>query len=332
MPVAESPQFDAPSEPAVTFCIPVFNDWPCALKLLEQLDETGPQLPGPMAVVFVDDGSKEPVPTQISMSLRNVVSVDVLQLRRNVGHQRAIALGIAFIHANVPTKLLVVMDADGEDSPHSVPELIRKCEQTGWSTIVFAARRKRAESLAFRSGYTAYRIIHYWLTGRKVSIGNFSVIPEGLIPRVVGVSELWNHYAAGIVHSRLPIDTVPIDRARRLSGEPKMNLVSLVAHGMSAISVFGDVVGVRLLCVASILTTLVLIGILLVIGIRVFTDFAIPGWATNALGLLAVVLLNLLTLSVVFVLFVLQSRNIAGFLPVRDWESYVASRRPVYRR
>ena len=69
-----------------------------------------------------------------------------------------------------------------------------------------------------------------------------------------------------------------------------------------------------------------LAGLAIVVAIRMFTDLAIPGWATNAFGILAVILLNLLVLAVAFVLFVLQSRNIAGFLPLRDWTDHVAAR------
>jgi hypothetical protein len=51
------------------------------------------------------------------------------------------------------------------------------------------------------------------------------------------VSEIWNNFPCGVVKSKLPIDTIPFERAKRLAGESKMNFVSLITHGMSAISV-----------------------------------------------------------------------------------------------
>lgn len=311
---------------SLTICIPVFNDWDCALELLNQLDSVGRSNHLFFHVIFVNDGSTVPPPQQLPMSLSAVTSVDVLNLRRNVGHQRAIALGLAFIHEYLPNSSVVVMDADGEDSPSDIVTLMKKCQETGFTKIVFAERRKRTEGVVFRLGYLTYKTLHFLLTGKRVRIGNFSVVPVGLLPNVIGVSELWNHYSAGIVHARLPMATIPIDRAKRLMGRSKMNFVSLVAHGMSAIAVFGDVVGVRLLCVASALTVIVMAGLAAVVAIRLLTDLAIPGWATNAFGLLSAILLNLLMLTVVFVLFVLQARSMAGFIPARDWKDYVASK------
>jgi hypothetical protein len=316
----------------VGYCIPVYNDWECVLQLLRQIDATSSALPDPIHIVLVDDGSTDS-PTAMPLTpLGRIAQIDVIQLRRNVGHQRAIALGLAFMNVHINARFVVVMDGDGEDSPSDVGVLIRRCEEVNSCKVVFAKRRKRSEGLTFRLGYFAYQWLHFVLTGKGVDIGNFSVIPTSLLPNVVGISELWNHYASGVMHARLPIVQVPIDRAKRFSGESKMNLVALVTHGMCAIAVYGDTVGIRLLCVTSGMTCVVLIGLIAVFGIRLLTDLAIPGWATNAVGILAAILLNLLMLSGIFVLFILQSRSMAGFLPIRDWKDYVAHRITIYKR
>ena len=44
--------------------------------------------------------------------------------------------------------------------------------------MIFAARTKRMESLAFRLCYRAYRLVHHAMTGVEVQVGNFSVIPR----------------------------------------------------------------------------------------------------------------------------------------------------------
>ena len=50
------------------------------------------------------------------------------------------------------------------------------------------------------------------LTGRKVEVGNFSVLPWTLLERLVGVSEIWNHYAAAVYKARFPLVQVPVPR------------------------------------------------------------------------------------------------------------------------
>ena len=97
---------------------------------------------------------------------------------------------------------------------------------------------------------------HRVLTGHGVRVGNFSVIPRERLSCLVATSELWNHYAAAAFPSRQPYATVPTRRADRLDGRSKMNFVALVIHGLSAISVYSDAIGVRLL-----IATLAMIGL-----------------------------------------------------------------------
>jgi hypothetical protein len=124
------------------------------------------------------------------------------------------------------------------------------------------------------------------LTGRRVEVGNFSVLPWSVLERLVGVSEIWNHYAAAVYRARLPVVQIDVPRAARVTGESRMSFVALVTHGLSAISVYGETVGVRMLFLAAGLILLVLLGIAAVVGVRLFTTLAIPGWATTASGLL----------------------------------------------
>jgi len=145
------------------------------------------------------------------------------------------------------------------------------------------------------------------------------------------LSEIWNHYAAALFRSKLPFTTIPIARGVRISGESRMNFGALVAHGLSAISVFGEIVGVRVLLVALAGSFFAAAGILVVVLIRVFTDYAIPGWATYAGGILAIIVVQLLTLATTFTLFVLSNRASVGFIPLRDYKLFIARTADVFR-
>jgi hypothetical protein len=109
-----------------------------------------------------------------------------------------------------------------------------------------------------------------------------------------------------------------------------MNFVALVAHGLSAISVYGEVVGVRLLCLAAGLAALACGGILATLGVRLFTREAIPGWATTLTGVLSLLVVGLATMLMLAVLFVLQARERASFLPLRDFRHYVLPERVLF--
>jgi len=217
-----------------------------------------------------------------------------------------------------------VMDGDGEDAPADVPRLLNRAATEGDRAVVFAERVRRSESWRFRVGYHTYRVIHRLLTGHKVRVGNFSVVPHGLLNRLVIQADLWNHYAATVYKSRTPYVLEPCPRAKRLQGQSRMNYLALVVHGLSAIAVFADRVGVRLLAANVLLIAAVLAAMLAVVGVRFGTDLAVPVWATTAFGHLTNLLFTGIGLSIAFLFIILGSRSSAGFLPIRDFQYYVA--------
>lgn len=309
----------------IIICSPVYNDWHSALQLLLQVDRVAAEENLDIEFLFVDDNSAETIPGKLTEPLRSIRKVSVLKLKRNLGHQRAIAIGLSQIAAHHECKAVVVMDADGEDSPRDIPRLLDKLISTDFSCAVFAKRRKRTETLGFQICYKLYKVIHRILTGRKVEVGNFSILPMRHLQSLMVVSDLWNHYAASVYQAKIPVQTIPADRAKRIAGQSKMNFFALVTHGLSAISVYSEIIGVRLLVGMLILSGLNLFVILLVIGIRFFTELAIPGWATTAVSSLLILFMQFLLVSLIYSLFVLQNRNNLTFIPLRDYTYFVSS-------
>ena len=222
------------------------------------------------------------------------------------------------------------MDADGEDDPKDVPRLIQECATHGREKIIFAARTRRSEGWLFKICYHLYRLIHYLLTGVAVRVGNFSVIPPHALKRLVCVSELWNHYAAAVHKAKLPLSSIPTERDQRLEGPPHMDMVSLVVHGLSAMAVFGDRIGVRLLIVVGVGMGLSVVGLGIVFFVRLATDLAIPGWATYVSGLLLLMFMQMLLVVVVFVFVILAARNAVSVIPSRDYLHLTGDSRRIY--
>jgi glycosyltransferase involved in cell wall biosynthesis len=242
----------------------------------------------------------------------------------NLGHQRALAVGLAWAEALRDSPLIAVMDGDGEDTPEDLVRLIESCRGSSPPRIVFAGRTKRSEGRAFRLGYRTYRLLFRLLVGMNINFGNFCVLPRKDLVRLVASADLWNHFAAAVVRSKIPYDVISSTRGTRLDGRSHMNLLSLVTHGLSAVAVFSDRVGVRLLSVTTGLSATAIAVLGLVVWIKCFTNEAIQGWATNAAGLLVIALMILLTLFLGFSLMVLKGRDAAGFLPLRDYGYYIA--------
>src|SRR5262245_61889783 len=227
-----------PSNGSLLLLIPIYDDWEAAQLLLARLGDVFARQPITPDVMLVDDGSTMPIPSALrERRFASLGRIDVLSLRRNMGHQRAIAIALSFVQARVSPDAVVVMDGDGEDAPDDVPRLVARMQESGDRAIVFAERTRRSESLLFRLFYSLYCATHRLLTGIPVRVGNFSAIPRSQLERLVVVSELWNHYAAAVFKARIPRATIPTTRARRLTGRSHVTFVGLIAHGLSALSV-----------------------------------------------------------------------------------------------
>jgi len=300
---------------------PVYDDAAAATQLLTHLERAFSGAHVDLRVMLVDDGS--PVPLIHQLQAPSESRVEVLRLKRNVGHQRAIALGTAYVHEHVPCDAMLVMDADGEDRPEDAAELVKVCRAQAGERIIFAERTRRSESALFQVFYRCYQLLHWVLTGIRVRVGNFSVVPAGRLAALVTLPALWNHFAAAIFHARLPRALVPTIRGRRYTGMSKMNFVALVIHGLQAISVFIEVVTVRLLLTVCLLAggCAALFG--LTLGAKLWAGLAAPLWVPYFFGGLLVAALCLALGSFSITLGLLAQRNNLNFVPVRDYRLFV---------
>src|SRR6266404_6074570 len=170
--------------------IPIFNDWEALRLLLQNLDDALAARGMRAGVIVIDDGSTSHPPDDLVRGTpRALLDVEILHLARNLGHQRAIAIGLTFVHQERSCDAVVVMDGDGEDRPEDVPRLVDELLATQSEKVIFAARVRRAEGVAFRLFYALYRVAHRILTGAAVQVGNFSVVPRRHLSTFVVVSE-----------------------------------------------------------------------------------------------------------------------------------------------
>jgi glycosyltransferase involved in cell wall biosynthesis len=313
--------------------MPVYEDWESALELCKSIDLAFSEKPSShLRVIFIDDGSANPCPAEIPVRLEAIERVSVLVLRRNLGHQRAIAVALAYIQQHYRADALAVMDADGEDRPEDIPRMLEILEAAGTSVAILAERGKRLERASFRFFYGIYGMLHRALTGRDIRFGNFSLIPWVHLERLVAYPELWNHYAATILKARLPYTRLRCDRGTRIAGRSHMNFTNLVVHGMSALFANQEVVGTRLLLgTLGVIITLILVSAA-VVGVKLFTRLAIPGWTTFTLGLLLVMVAQSLIALFLLVFSVIMNRSQLGFLPIRDYPYFVNHESTLYSR
>ncbi len=311
--------------------IPVYNDWASVRELLKSIDHNLNACELQCEILIVNDCSIiDPDESTFEYKPKFINSIDILDLKKNLGHQRAIAIGLSYIESKGNADAVLIMDGDGEDSPSHILQLIGRLREENGKKIVFAERSKRTESVGFKIFYQMYRFFHLLLLGKSIKIGNFCIIPKILLQRVVASSDLWNHFTATITKNHIPFTMLPLGRSIRISGSSKMNFESLVIHGLSAYAVHADVVGVRVLIASVLMTTLSCLAIAVIVGIRLFTLLAIPGWASILTAILIVFSLQAIQLAGIMTLFILHNRSSSLFMPSRDYADYIAVRKTVF--
>jgi glycosyltransferase involved in cell wall biosynthesis len=315
----------------VTVLTPVYHDWQCFVTLVQTIDRIGWDPDVVVQILAVND-SAVPAPADVETRLENlerVVSVAIVNLIRNLGHQRAIAVGLVEIAASAETDVVIVMDSDGEDQPADIVRLLDAHRQNSQVPIV-ARRKKRSENLRFRLFYRLYKLVFKVLTGETIDFGNYSLLPRNVLDQLVYYSELWNHLAATLNRSGLSLLKLETERGKRYDGTSKMRLVRLIFHGLSAIAAYNDVVFVRLLIISSVLVVAAVACIGAVVFIRLFTDLAIPGWATFAAGLLLIFAFQAITFSGGLTFVVLNTRSQPFLVPRFETPKLVKSRTVIF--
>ena len=326
-----------PPEGKVLLILPVRDDWESCAQLLAQVVVVFGERSEELHVLVVDDGSTQAPPDWSyadwsNTDRRTIASLRLLVLRRNLGHQRAIAVGLCHADAKLDFDTILVMDADGEDAPEDAVRLLDRAYELDSESIVFAARAKRSERLPFRIGYLMYRTLHKLLTGENTNVGNFSVVPRARVGALVTNPHLWSHYAACILASTTPHTSIPTARRKRLDGISKMNSVSLVTHGLAAIAVFGETVGTRLFLFGLGVAGVVALAVAAFLVYGYFGAAGSPSWLGTVITQIVGMGLIFFFLSVVFSLLVLNSRSRLDFLPARDFRYFVAGENVLFER
>jgi glycosyltransferase involved in cell wall biosynthesis len=304
--------------PSLVVVTPVYEDSEASGRLFRELRA---ELGADVRIVAVDDGSVRSPVEPGSISAAGLDGV-VVRLKRNVGHQRAIAIGLNYAAEHCgDAQCFVVMDSDGEDMPASIRELAAALGDSGGGVVV-AKRRNRVESLGFRLFYLSYKWLFKLATGRAISFGNFMALTPEALARLVAMQELWIHVAACVLASKLRVELRPLDRGPRYAGNSHMNFVGLALHGFRALMVFAEDVLVRVGIACAIVAGLTVVGMSAAVVLKVI-GFATPGWFSVALGIMLLIFLQTGTL--VLVTLMLTGVVRSGSIALLDWRNFVAS-------
>ncbi|SBW09586.1 conserved hypothetical protein [uncultured Alphaproteobacteria bacterium] len=304
---------------------PVYEDAEASSRLFQELAK---QFHEKLFVVAIDDGSvREPLDTT-GLDIAGLDGV-ILKLRRNVGHQKAIAIGLGYVVETIqPWQRIVIMDSDGEDVPATIPELLSQLQDDRIDVVV-AKRRNRVETFRFRLFYALYKRMFRLITGRKINFGNFMAISARGAKRLAAMQELSIHVASAVLASKLRIGYCGLNRGPRYAGQSKMNFVGLAVHGFKGLMVFAEDVLVRVGIFSAMLGALSVLGSAAAVLLKTI-GYSTPGWFSISLGILVLIFLQTGALSLMSLMLtgVVRSGAVMTTPSYRDFVEQVIETKP----
>ena len=217
--------------------VPVFNEEAVLPILLRRLGMLMEQLDGPAETIFVDDGSSDCGPIVLQALVRDDSRYRYIGLSRNFGHQVAITAGMDAAAGEA----IVVMDADLQDPPEIVAEMIAKWKE-GFE-VVYARRLSRAGESAFKR---ATANLFYKLLGRMSSVvipadvGDFRLIDRKVLDALRRMPERDRFVRGMIAWLGFRQTEVTFHRLPRLAGETKYPLLKMVRLAVNGALSFSD--------------------------------------------------------------------------------------------
>ena len=274
--------------PTLSLVLPIFNEEEVLPELRVRLAEFLKAIDLDVEIVFVDDGSKD----QSLKALREMAAEEpryrVLSFSRNFGHQVAITAGIDYARGEA----VVVMDADLQDPPEVVLEMVAKWRE-GYD-VVYAKRRSRAGETWFKlvTARWFYRMFAAMIPIEvPLDTGDFRLMSRRVVVALRELREVHRFVRGMVSWVGFKQTAVLYDRAGRFAGETKYPLKKMLKFAIDGITSF-SILPLRLATYAGGLIALGAVGVAIwaIVAHYVF-QATVPGWTavTVLVSLLAAV-------------------------------------------
>ena len=238
----------------IVIITPVYNDWESFTKLINEIDKTILSFKDiSFKLIAVNDGSRDRAP--ILQLPPKIKTVEILNMKKNQGHAICLANGIKYALKNYEFDNLILMDADGEDRPKEIFDLIKRAKELN-NTSVVAKRVKRSEGLLFTFFYNLHKVITLFFTGKLINFGNFSIITKKDAETIIKDPTIIYCFASTLKKNAAKLGNINCIRGKRYFGPSKMPLLKLIIHSFSIIAVFKMNVFVRSALLLVLLTYL----------------------------------------------------------------------------
>jgi glycosyltransferase involved in cell wall biosynthesis len=215
----------------ISVVIPVYNEESVLPELFQRLSAVFAREPGcKWSAILVNDGSRDRSATLIAEQYARDPRFKLVDLSRNFGFQSALAAASA--------DAVVTMDADLQDPPELIPELVTAWR--GGAEVVRAVRRTRSETGLRRVAFDLFHRLFGVLTDYPIepNSGTFGLLGQAAVEAFNHLSER-NRFFPGLrAWVGFPRADVLYDRQERAAGQTQQTLRRLVRYAFDGVFSF----------------------------------------------------------------------------------------------
>jgi polyisoprenyl-phosphate glycosyltransferase len=268
-----------PDSPLIAVVIPVFNEASVIPELCQRLTALFNGSHGcRWRAVLVDDGSRDRSADLLREQATRDPRFELVELSRNFGFQSALAAGLA--HART-ADAIVTMDADLQDPPEVIPELIAAWR--GGAEVVRASRRSRAETGLRRVGLDLFHAVFRRLSDFPIeaNTGTFGLLGREAVEAYHQLPERHRFFPGLRAWIGFPTADVFYDRKERVAGQPQQTMRRLVRYALDGVFSFSHL-PLRMLTYVGIFVALIgfAIGLFFIVRRLLGVEIAFIGFTT----------------------------------------------------
>lgn len=186
-------------------------------------------------IILVNDGSRDHTyQIMLEEQAMNPRDITTICLTRNFGLEGAVNAGIRQAKGDA----VVVMDADLQDPPHLIPEMIQKWEN-GADIVVGSRCRRSNDGFFKKAGAGFYYKVLDWLSGKlklEKNAANFRLLSRKALDQVLALPEVNSVFRVVVPFVGMKTDIVEYDRDKRYAGTTKYNLKTMIPYALDSIT------------------------------------------------------------------------------------------------
>ncbi len=283
----------------ISIVVPCFNEQEVFAETYKRLTDTLNLLDKDQydyEIIFVNDGSKDTTLQMINEKVSLDSHIKGINFSRNFGHQIAITAGLD----NCKGDAAVVIDADLQDPPHIILEMIKKWEE-GYD-VIFGKRVERAGESAFKllTAKWFYRFINR-LSDVDIPLdtGDFRLMDRNALDQFLSMRESYRFVRGMVAWIGFNQTFVEYDRESRFAGTTKYPLKKMLRLASDAILSFSNTPLKVATFVGFITSFGAFIGIVYALIMRIFIKDYVEGWTLLMISILLIGGIILLVLGII---------------------------------